>query len=63
MSNSVVKLRLSDSVVENFYSFFGGEANLSVTVNNLIMILLDEAEANDGSNVTELLESIREKLA
>lgn len=63
MSNSVVKLRLSDSVVENFYSIFGGEANLSVTVNDLLILLLDEAEINDNVNVEDLMQSIRERLA
>ena len=63
MSSSTVKVKLSDTVVDKFYSIFGGSTNLSVTVNTLLTILLDEAELEDALDVEDVLRSIREKLA
>lgn len=63
MSSSRVKIKLSDTLVDKFYSAFGGSANLSVTLNILLTILLDEAEVMEGADVREVVESIQEKLA
>lgn len=63
MSSSVVTLRLSDSVVTRFYSTFSGAENLSVAINDLLTMLLDEAELNEGMDAPEVIDIIREKIA
>ena len=63
MSSSKVRLTLSDTVVENFYNIFGGRTNLSATVNELLAILVDEAERHDSLDAEEVLVKIKEALA
>jgi hypothetical protein len=63
MSNSTVRLNLSDRVVEEFWNRFGGNSNLSVTVNILLTVLLEEADLDDSMNLEETITLIREKLA
>ncbi len=63
MSSSKVRLTLSDTVVENFYNIFGGSTNLSATVNELLAILVDEAERHDSLDAEEVLVKIKEALA
>lgn len=63
MSSSKMKLTLSDNVIELFYSHFGGDSNLSVTVNSLLTMLLEEAELDDSMDLDAVLEMMREKLA
>jgi hypothetical protein len=63
MSSSKMKLTLSDNVIEAFYSHFGGDANLSVTVNSLLTMLLEEAELDDTTELDDVMETMREKLA
>ena len=54
---------MSDTVVENFYNIFGGGTNLSATVNELLAILVDEAERHDSLDAEEVLVKIKEALA
>lgn len=63
MSSSTIRLKLSDTAVDAFYSMFGGEANLSVTVNELLFLLIEEAEIEDCTEPEETIQRIKEKLA
>lgn len=63
MSSTTVRLKLSDTAVESFYTIFGGDANLSVTVNELLFLLIEEAELEDSIDPEETIRKIKEKIA